>query len=214
MSYCIKEEWTVLPEAAPAVSRNCPGCRKKSIFKNSGNFRINANGNKIDVWLIYRCEKCDTSWNMDIYTRISPGALEKDLYDRFLSNDKAAAMDYGCRKEILNRNKAEALWEQVPLKIDKTCCKAKSPAAGRETLETDSVVNAEVPVSRILSIHNHYGIPLRLDKLLCSEWGCSRKKLGQMEESGLLCIRTGGKNSRSKIPEYIEVEIKEPSPRG
>ena len=73
MSYIKKEEWTILPGEAPAIRRNCSGCRKSSIFRSSGNFRMNANGNKLDVWLIYRCEKCDTSWNMDIYTRTAPG---------------------------------------------------------------------------------------------------------------------------------------------
>lgn len=83
MSYIKKEEWTILPGEAPAIRRNCSGCRKSSIFRSSGNFRMNANGNKLDVWLIYRCEKCDTSWNMDIYTRTAPGMLGQDLYNRF-----------------------------------------------------------------------------------------------------------------------------------
>lgn len=214
MSYIKKEEWTILPGEAPAIRRNCSGCRKSSIFRSSGNFRMNANGNKLDVWLIYRCEKCDTSWNMDIYTRVAPGTLGQDLYNRFLENDADTALEFGCRKEILSRNKAEALWEQVPLKVEKTFHEAKD--AG-ETLDyAERMISAEntVPVERIVSIHNPYEIPMRLDKLLCRELNCSRKDVACLEDSGGLYIRTGGKDSRSRIPIYMEAEIREPFPRG
>ena len=214
MSYIKKEEWTILPGEAPAIRRNCSGCRKSSIFRSSGNFRMNANGNKLDVWLIYRCEKCDTSWNMDIYTRTAPGMLGQDLYNRFLENDADTALEFGCRKEILSRNKAEALWEQVPLKVEKTFHEAKD--AG-ETLDyAERMISAEntVPVERIVSIHNPYEIPMRLDKLLCRELNCSRKDVVCLEDSGGLYIRTGGKDSRSRIPIYMEAEIREPLPRG
>lgn len=220
MSYIKKEEWTILPGEAPAIRRNCSGCRKSSIFRSSGNFRMNANGNKLDVWLIYRCEKCDTSWNMDIYTRTAPGMLGQDLYNRFLENDADTALEFGCRKEILSRNKAEALWGQVPFMVEKTFHEAKD--AG-ETLDyAERMISAEntvlveriVSVERILSIHNPYEIPMRLDKLLCRELNCSRKDVACLEDSGGLYIRTGGKDSRSRIPIYMEAEIREPFPRG
>ncbi len=76
---------------------------------------MNANGNKLDVWLIYRCEKCDTSWNMNLYKRSCSWKLGQDLYNRFLENDADTALDSDAGK-ILSRNKAEALWEQVPFK--------------------------------------------------------------------------------------------------
>ena len=43
------------------VFHRCGGCGKKQEFLNSGKFRVNANGNKVDVWLIYRCKKCKHS---------------------------------------------------------------------------------------------------------------------------------------------------------
>lgn len=114
------EKWAIVPKTAPAIIRNCPGCRRKTAFHSSESFRMNANGNKIDVWLIYRCEKCDFSWNLDIYTRISPGFLDRRLYERFQQNDRTTALEYGCCKEILSRNKAEALWEQVEYDVEIT----------------------------------------------------------------------------------------------
>ena len=49
------------------------------------------------------------------------------------------------------------------------------------------------------------------DKLLCRELNCSRKDVVCLEDSGGLYIRTGGKDSRSRIPIYMEAEIREPS---
>ena len=34
------------------VIHKCSGCNKKMPFVNSGKFRVNANGNNVDVWLI------------------------------------------------------------------------------------------------------------------------------------------------------------------
>lgn len=79
-----KEEWNMIPKSAPPVGRNCSGCGRKTGFMNSGNFRVNANGSRIDVWLIYRCEKCGTSWNMDIYSRTPLTAIDKGQYESFL----------------------------------------------------------------------------------------------------------------------------------
>ena len=43
------------------VYHHCGGCGKRQEFLNSGKFRVNANGNNVDVWLIYRCRKCKHS---------------------------------------------------------------------------------------------------------------------------------------------------------
>ncbi len=36
------------------VYHRCGKCGKKRDFINSGKFRVNANGNLLDVWLIFR----------------------------------------------------------------------------------------------------------------------------------------------------------------
>ena len=59
------------------------GCGKKQEFLNSGKFRVNANGNNVDVWLIYRCKKCKHSWNLTIYERTKPGKISAELFEAF-----------------------------------------------------------------------------------------------------------------------------------
>ena len=40
------------------IIRRCGGCGKKMVFECAGKFRVNANGRRLDVWLIYRCQRC------------------------------------------------------------------------------------------------------------------------------------------------------------
>ncbi len=89
------------------VYHRCGGCGKRQEFINSGRFRINANGNRIDVWLIYRCKKCKHSWNLTIYERRKPSRINRDEYVLFMENDAGLATKYGNDIEFLKRNHAE-----------------------------------------------------------------------------------------------------------
>lgn len=89
------------------VYHRCGGCGKKQEFVNSGKFRVNANGNCVDVWLIYRCKKCKHSWNLTIYERIKPSKIDPEEYEMFLANDEDLASLYGNDICFLKRNNAE-----------------------------------------------------------------------------------------------------------
>ena len=89
------------------IFHRCGGCGKKKQFINTGRFRVNANGNKVDVWLIYQCEKCKHSWNLTIYERKKPSKIDPEEYQRFLDNDEELAIQYGNNKEFLKSNHAE-----------------------------------------------------------------------------------------------------------
>lgn len=81
------------------VYHRCGGCGKKQAFINSGKFRVNANGNRVDVWLIYRCKNCKHSWNLAIYERMRPSKIKKDDYE--------LASKYGNDIDFLKRNNTE-----------------------------------------------------------------------------------------------------------
>ena len=89
------------------IYHRCGGCGKKQEFINSGKFRVNANGNRVDVWLIYRCKKCKHSWNLSIYERRRPAKIKQEEYELFLENDYELAEKYGNDIDFLKRNKAE-----------------------------------------------------------------------------------------------------------
>jgi hypothetical protein len=89
------------------ILRKCGKCGCKKNYINTKRFRVNANGNRVDIWLIYQCEKCKHTYNLPIYERIRPSAIEKDEYERFLANDEELAEIYGKDKSIFAKNKAE-----------------------------------------------------------------------------------------------------------
>ena len=69
MSYLKKMEYKIVLRDSFWVIRNCPKCGRKTYFVNTKKFRVNANGNKLDVWLIYQCEECKHTLNISIYER-------------------------------------------------------------------------------------------------------------------------------------------------
>lgn len=105
MSYSKKIEYEIVPEESFSVIRNCSGCGKKTSFKNTKKFRVNANGNKLDVWLIYQCEKCRHTWNLAIYERQKISVLPAEEYQRFLQNDQELAQQYGRNIRLFQKNK-------------------------------------------------------------------------------------------------------------
>lgn len=89
------------------VLHRCGGCGKKQEFINTGKFRVNANGNRVDVWLIFRCKKCKHTWNLTIYERKKPQKIPADILELFLDNDKELASKYGNDIDFLKKNNAE-----------------------------------------------------------------------------------------------------------
>lgn len=77
------------------IIRKCARCGRKTTFISTRRFRINANKNKLDVWLIYQCKKCRHTLNIPIYERVSPQKIPRELYESFLANDGELAIRYG-----------------------------------------------------------------------------------------------------------------------
>lgn len=90
------------------ILHKCSGCGKKMHFVNTGRFRVNANGNKVDIWLIYQCVKCKHSLNLTVYERRKPNHIPQEEYRRFLENDEDLALQYGNDKAFLKRNRVES----------------------------------------------------------------------------------------------------------
>lgn len=177
MSYLLENnnlkncEWEIIPDAGPEIIRNCSKCKVKSNFVNTGSFRVNANGNRVDVWLIYQCSKCKTTYNITIYERISPKKIPRDEYEGFLANDSQLALKYSFDSNILKREKAEISMPKEAYHISKR------------------VLNVDIPVSekeRQIIIRNPYQIKIRLDKLLAVELDISRTAVRQAMKENLV----------------------------
>ena len=87
MCYSSEKEYKII--------HKCGRCGRKMIFVSTRRFRVNANKNRLDVWLIYQCKKCRHTLNIPIYERVLPQKIPKELYEGFLANDKELAIRYG-----------------------------------------------------------------------------------------------------------------------
>lgn len=77
------------------IISKCARCGRKMRFVNTERFRVNANKNKLDVWLIYQCRKCRHTLNVPIFERVPSQKIPVELYEKFLENDRELAVRYG-----------------------------------------------------------------------------------------------------------------------
>lgn len=105
------------PLETPAVCRPCGSCGRNSRFRSSDKFRVNGNGKSLDVWLIYRCESCQRTWNLTVHTRCHVKRLPADLLAGYQQNDRRLAWRRAFERQLVEAAGAE-FEGAVPLRID------------------------------------------------------------------------------------------------
>ncbi|MDU5110841.1 MAG: DUF1062 domain-containing protein [Clostridium sp.] len=191
MSYYKKYIWEVVPENLPKVKRNCPKCNEKTYYINSEKFRVNANKSNLDVWLIYQCENCKSTWNMTIYERINPRDINKDEYKKFLANDKHLAREYAFDLSIYSKNKAEIILEGLNYKIIES--------------ELDLYYINENELS--VEVLCNYKMDIRVDKFLSDKLEVSRSKIKSMRQNGEFIIKDNKNSLNTKIKNGMEISF-------
>lgn len=93
--------WKVEYLSLPLVVKYCKKCGGKEKFFCSEKFRVNAQKKALDIWLIYKCCGCDTTWNARVYAHVSPQSLSSARLAGFCSNDAALAQEYAMNRDFL-----------------------------------------------------------------------------------------------------------------
>jgi hypothetical protein len=83
--------FVVTSTATPPIDWHCPTCRRTERFACSERFRANANGKLVDIWLIYRCVRCDATKNITVVERRPVAKVPRALLDAAIDNDAATA---------------------------------------------------------------------------------------------------------------------------
>jgi hypothetical protein len=179
LSQHLAVRWTVAPEIAPRPLINCNRCGTVKAYRCSDKFRVNANGKRIDVWLIYRCIDCDNSWNFGIFERRNRRDIEPALLAALESNDPALARRHAFDVVAL-RNRVGRVEEFSDVAVHKH----RLGDEGATALEIRLAL--EAPTS------------LRLDRLLAGELGISRSRLQALDEKGLLVVVPDGARALRK----------------
>ena len=99
-----KATWRIVPAGTPAIIKRCSKCNRKSEYYCSEKFRVNANQARVDIWLIYKCSKCDSTWKLTIEKGVKPRDIPAELFERFINNDKALAWQYAFDRHFLKQN--------------------------------------------------------------------------------------------------------------
>jgi len=155
--------WRVVPLATPRVLRPCARCAAIRPFVSTDKFRINAQQRRLDVWLLYACVECESTWKREILARCAPEEIAPDLYRRFLANDLDTA------------------WR---------CAFAPGERLASDGAVRVERGGGNAPPRRI-RLRVPYPCPVRLDRLLAQELGLSRSALQRAVQSGALTIDPG-----------------------
>lgn len=175
MSYLRKIEYTIIPEESFKIIGKCSGCGCKAVFHNTNCFRINANGNRIDIWLIYQCEKCKHTNNLTIYERCRPESILQEEYEKFLRNSNELAFKYGTDSQFFAQNKVEIDWSQIKYSIKSQ----KGMRDGNEQL---------FQKGDLLVISNTYLLKIRTDKIVSQVLNLTRTRAKDLEKSGDIIV--------------------------
>lgn len=175
MCYVRKYQYKIKPTESYKLIRNCPGCGAKSLYYNTNNFCVNANGDKIDVWLIYQCQNCKHTFNLSIYERVKVDDIQRNLYERFLKNDVLLSNKYGIDKTIFSKNKVAIDLKNLNYKIE----------ALSNSIEFDKNFVKFKP-GDLIEVENCYGLRIRTDKIVADILNVSRTKEQRLENSGMI----------------------------
>jgi hypothetical protein len=172
MCSILQVQWTLIPRHAPQPWIACSGCGGLKPFRTSGKARLNANGRKLDAWLIYKCTSCDKTWNRPIFERRGVRDIDPAVLEALQANDPVWLRAEAFNLDALKR-KASRVDEFAEVDVEKA-------VLSDDVGWTELVIDLQVPLSS----------SLRLDRLLAAELPLSRSRLQALEESGALRVRS------------------------
>lgn len=185
--------WAVSPNNTPLLKKSCSHCDSKQ-FYCSEKFRINAQKKNVDVWLIYRCVKCDSTYNLTIFSRTRPTAIDSILFNKFQNNDTEQAWKYAFSEEMRKKNKVEADLTTVSY-----------------TLQYDQISSDELLSlnERILTFEVDYpfDFQLRLSSLIRTCLNLSSRQLDQLITQEAITIAGKKLQKKHKLKDKDRIEI-------
>jgi hypothetical protein len=185
MSDVLRVQWTIIPAIAPEPWLNCNRCRGTTRFRTSGKIRVNANGKRLDAWLIYRCTSCDNTWNRPILERRPVSTIDPHLLASLQANDPDLS-----RQLAFEKVRRTLKMEHVD---DATVRKAVVSESARPACRLEIV--CVVPETT----------GLRVDRLLSTELHLSRGRIQSMQNAGHLEASPAG--LRRPLRNGLEVRI-------
>ena len=188
MSDVLRVQWTIIPATAPALWLNCNRCRGATRFRTSGKIRVNANGKRLDAWLIYKCTSCDNSWNRPILERRHVSTIDPHLLASLQANDPDLS-----RRLAFEKARRNLKMEHVD---DATVRKEVVCESTRPTCRLEIV--CVVPETT----------GLRVDRLLSTELRLSRSRIQSLQDAGRLEVSLEGLRRPLRNGLQVRIELR------
>jgi hypothetical protein len=136
-------------------------------FYCSGKFRMNGNNTRIDVWIIYKCTKCDTTLKLTIMKGIKPHDIPRESFDQFTHNDAALAWQYAFDRDFMKRNACVVDYSGVGYRVE-------------------GFNQRDLAEPLLVRLESEYVFDLKLGTLLAGVMGISVGKLRGIIKEGLI----------------------------
>ncbi|WP_026367546.1 DUF1062 domain-containing protein [Bacteroides sp. 14(A)] len=176
--------WEVKVNNTPLLIKKCSHCDSDR-FYCSDKFRMNAQKKNIDVWLIYRCVKCDNTCNLTLLSRSKPDLIDKTLFHSFSMNDKDTAWKYAFSTEMERKNNLRLDYDSVEYEV--------IPNTSLEDL-----LNLSNEVIKI-HIKCKFEFDLKLSSLIRRYFSLSANQVKRMFEDGIITITSNKPPQKHKV---------------
>ena len=176
--------WEVKVKNTPLLIKKCSHCDSDR-FYCSNKFRMNAQKKNIDVWLIYRCVKCDNTCNLTLLSRSKPDLIDKTLFHSFSMNDKDTAWKYAFSTEMERKNNLRLNYGSVEYEV--------IPNTSLEDL-----LNLSNEVIKI-HIKCEFEFDLKLSSLIRRRFSLSANQVKRMFEDGIITISGNKPPQKHKV---------------
>ena len=151
---------------------------------------MNANGRRIDAWLIYKCLACENSWNRPLLERRNVGDIDPSMLRALQTNDPDLVRRIVFDVDDLRR-RAERIEESAAVTIDK-----KILSGGEAPTRLDIALVVPAPTS------------LRADRMLANEFDAPRAKIQELSaKKRLTLFPHGAKMLRRPVRDGMRISI-------
>lgn len=190
--------WIIKPTTTPTFIHHCSKCNKKMDFYCSEKFRLNGNHTKIDIWLIYKCIKCDTTWKHVIYKGIKPKDISMELFDNFTNNDMETAWKYAFDLNLIKMNSCVPNYSNIDYTVE--YCETMT----KQQIFVNSLINENI----IINLLCPYKFELKLSKFLTKQFHISIKELYTLVENKKIVFDRSIQIKKYRIRNDIKIYIK------
>jgi hypothetical protein len=190
MSDVLRVQWTIIPRTPPQPWLTCSRCGEVRRFRSSGKIRVNANGKRVDAWLIYKCTGCGSTWNRPILERRHVRTIEPDFLMSLHTSESMLTRRLAFDVEELRRRAGRVEEFDDALVTKNVLSEGTTPTCQLEIL-------CSVPEP----------IGLRVDRLLAKELHLSRRRIQQLAKTGDLVAFPQGSNLRRPVRDGTRLAI-------